>query len=346
MEQGYRTPEDLVEGLIERQPEARQALWSLLREPVSRLMRGLAARHNLGKDYEVFVVHALHAAETALRSRPARAQAGLTWEAFRAAQLLQVARSAVMPHGTGDLNGTAPSLPPIPDSPEYRSGAYFRPYSRIGGQFFGGDWYVGRCLDDGTLWVLLADVTGHGYFAYLLASALPSVWQRCWSALGDVTPEPAELLAVMHELICDSLPEGIFLEATLVRLSPSGEATVAAAGGTRLLHRSDDGPELVKLRGAWLGIRAPKAAEQHRLKLSEGDELVLATDGVFDQLDDEGGHDAIRKAWREGRSVFDVVRSLIERSLAHSAQKDDITLVTLEKQGGRPPGILKFPGRE
>ncbi len=345
METSYRTPQDLAEGLHERQPEARHALWRLLREPVGRLMRDLAARHRLDQDADVFTVHALHAVETGLRSRPATTLAGQTWEVFRAAQLVQVARSAVMPHGAGRPNGSAPSLPPLPDSPDYRSGTFFRPYSQMGGQFFGGDWYVGRRLDDGTLWVLLADVTGHGYFAYLLASALPSVWQRCWAAHPGEPPEPAELLAVMHDLISDSMPDGMYLEATLVRLSPTGEATVAAAGGTRLLHRGDDGPELVKLRGAWLGLRAPTAGEQHNMKLGDGDELVLATDGVFDQLDEEGGHDAVRDAWRVGASVFDVVRGLLERSLARTAQKDDITLVMLERQGGAAPGILKFPGR-
>jgi len=344
MEPSYRNPQDLAEGLHDRHPAARKALWKLLREPVARLMRDLVARNKLDHDPDIFAVHALHAIETSLRSRAAGSLAGVTWEAFRAAQLVQVARSSVLPHGAGRADGASPSLPALPESPGYQSQTFFRPYSKIGGQFFGGDWYVGRRLPDGSLWVLLADVTGHGYFAYLLASALPSVWQHCWAAHPGAPPQPAELLAVMHELLTDSLPDGIYLEATLVRLAPGGEVTVVAAGGTRLLHRSDDGPELVKLRGAWLGLRAPTAGEQYTLRMGDGDELVLATDGVFDQLDGEGGHDAVRAEWREGGSVFDVVCVLLERSLARSAQMDDITLVTLERQGG--PAILKFPGRE
>ena len=338
MEPSYRTPQDLAEGLHQRQPAARRMLWHVLRDPVERVMREVVRRNGMDDDDGVYATHALHAIETGLRSRPAALLASLTWEAFRAAQLVQVARSAMQPHGAAQADGSP--LPPLPDSPVYRSGTFYRPHGRLGGRFFGGDWYAGRQLDDGSLWVFLADVTGHGYFAYLLASALPAVWQRCWNAHPGTPPQPAELLSVMHELLCDSLPEGIFLEATLVRLLPSGAATVVPAGGTRYLLRGKEGPKLVKLRGAWLGLRAPTQEDQHLLHLAEGDELVLATDGVFDQLD-EGGHDAVGRRWRAGGTVFDVVRGLLEESLARSEQKDDITLVMLERQ--QAPSILKFP---
>src|SRR5262249_32743556 len=148
-------------------------------------------------------------------------------------------------------------------------------------QFFGGDWYAGRRNDDGSLWVLLADVTGHGYYAYLVASSLPAVWQRCWNAHPDHVPEPADLLETMHELVSDCLPEGVYVECTLARLDAEGRVTVSPAGATRLLLRRDAGePNLVKLRGSWLGFRAPERDEQHTLELEDGDELILATDGI------------------------------------------------------------------
>ena len=102
----------------------------------------------------------------------------------------------------------------------------------------------------------VADVTGHGYFAYLLASGLPALWQRCWNAQSRRPPEPVALLACMHDLLCESMPEGIFLECTLVRLTSDGLATVVPAGGTRVvLRRGSRRPDLLKLRGAWLGLQ-------------------------------------------------------------------------------------------
>src|SRR5262249_31862129 len=142
------------------------------------------------------------------------------------------------------------------------------------------------------------DVTGHGYYAYLLATALPIVWQKCWNghAQHPHQPEPAEVLSAMHDLLEDCLPDGIFLECTLVRLGADGSVTVAPAGGTRLLVQRSGGrsqPDLLRLRGCWLGLRRPTREEQHDLRLGHGDELLLATDGLFEQLEDLGGPEEV-----------------------------------------------------
>src|SRR5262245_23261851 len=200
MEASYGTPEQLVEGLQRRGNGARLAFWGLLREPVERLMAELIRRYSLDEDCDLLTDHALHAAETALRARPSSSFAGVGWNGFRASVLLQIARIVAAPHGSENSTG---GPPPLPDSPSYQSDTFFRPYTRMGNQFFGGDWYAGRTLE-GSIWVIVADVTGHGYFAYLLATALPAVWQRCWERDPGRSPQPAELLALMHDQLADS----------------------------------------------------------------------------------------------------------------------------------------------
>jgi hypothetical protein len=91
MEPRYCTPHDLVEALQNRAPGGRAQLWEWVREPVARLMDGLIAKHQLQHRRERMVLHALHAAETYLRTRPARDFADMTQAAFRGALLLQVA---------------------------------------------------------------------------------------------------------------------------------------------------------------------------------------------------------------------------------------------------------------
>ena len=323
----YRTPRELVEGLQRSGCGARAQMWQVLREPLERLMGELIARHGLDEDHELLTLHALHSAETALRTRPADAFAEMSWAAFRGAILLQMARIALQPFGPS-TNGAPPGPSPLPESAVYQSETFFRPYGRVGNHFFGGDWYAGRQLADGSLWVFLADVTGHGYYAYLLASGLPGVWQRCWNAHPGDAPEPIELLSAMHDFLCECLPEGIFLECTLVRLAQNGTVTVVPAGGTRMFVRTDARPPaLLKLRGDWLGLRAPSASEQHILSLGHGDELLLTTDGVFDQLD-EGGEGVTLANPLRG-TLLDAVRDLLEQSLAHEPQKDDMTMVLL-----------------
>jgi hypothetical protein len=339
MQPSYRSPQELVEGLHACQREARRQLWELLREPVRQLMTRLVDQHALDEDPDLLTRHALHAAEAGLRTRPPANLAELSWTAFRGALLLQIAKTALQPFGETHP-GAGGGPPPLPESPEYESVTFFRPSARLGGRLFGGDWYAGRRLVDGSLWVFVADVTGHGYFAYLLASSLPAVWHQCWAAHPNHPPTPAELLGAMHRLLAECMPEGIYLECTLARLGPDGQTVVLPAGGTRMLVRSGTSrPQLLKLRGCWLGLRAPSHEEEHALALGPGDEILLATDGVFDQLDEAGGAEAVTATAVPGRAtLFGLVSELLERSLARGPQKDDITMILLRRRWPGHPG--------
>ena len=340
MKPRFGTPRELVDGLHQRSDGARGRLWEAVREPVARLMRELIARRRLDPDANRLTLHALHLAETWMRTRPPGEFERLTWDAFRNAVLMQIARLALQPFG-----GRTPSQPspdagggkggggpaPLPECPAYRNETFSLPFDRVGDLWFGGDWYGGRQTADGSLWVIVADVTGHGYYAYLLASVLPNVWEDCWKkAPADV--RPAGLLRAMHDLLESCLPEGVYAECTLVRLSPEGEATVAPAGGTRLLLRRQGEPaSLLKLRGGWLGLLPPSPADQRSWSLSEGDELLLGSDGAFDHLAELDG------AGVPGRpteaSLLEDVRRLLRQALNRGPQRDDITLVSLRRVG-------------
>ena len=78
MEPRYGTPVELVEALQNRAPGARARLAEWVREPVAGLIDAVIARHHLPHRRDRLVVHALHAAETYLRTRPAQDFAGMT----------------------------------------------------------------------------------------------------------------------------------------------------------------------------------------------------------------------------------------------------------------------------
>jgi serine phosphatase RsbU (regulator of sigma subunit) len=238
----------------------------------------------------------------------------------------------------------------LPESPQYLSAAVSLPYERVGNSWYGGDWFAGRQTPDGALWVIVADITGHGYCASLLAGGLPGIWQACWDAhrragdwSGDDRPlEPADVLAAMHDLLRDCLPEGVYVECTLLRLSPEGEAMIAPAGGSRvLLRRAATGRRsLLKLRGAWLGLRRPEAGEQRTWRLDAGDELVLGTDGLFDQFADHNGPEmtqVLSEVPETERLQYELQRRLQE-ALRRVPQKDDITMVLLRRRTPIPNG--------
>lgn len=327
----FSTPEALIQGLHERSEKARDQFQDWLREPIRRLMSELRARYGLDLNLDRLTEHALHSAETYLRARPIESFAKVSMRALRATLLLHVARQVHQPFG-GDLgNGQSPA--PLPGNDDYDFQTLFLPYEKVGSFWYGGDWYGGVQTQDGSLWVIVADVTGHGYYAYLLASTLPAIWDRCWE-LNPTPDDPQEVLTQMHELLASCLPEGIFVECTLLRLEPTGKVTIAPAGATRLLmrQRGESTFDEVKLRGLWLGFDPPCREDQHVMTLDEDDELVIGSDGVFDQLGTGEALSAhLAESVREG-SLFDGLQFVLERNLENEPQKDDITLVRIRRR--------------
>ncbi len=340
------TPRDLVEALHRRDDAARPQLWKWVREPIVRLMDDIIARQRLEPSRERIVTHALHSAETFLRTRPVDDFTSMTWSAFRAAVLLHVAKQASQPFGAQVGGHLGPT--PLPESPLYQSTSVSLPYERVGNYWYGGDWFAGRHAPDGSLWVIVADITGHGYYAYLLASTLPSVWQACWKGQRLEDLQPADLLAAMHELLQDCLPDSVYVECTLVRLTPGGEATIAPAGGSRVLLRRGGArrADLLKLRGTWLGLRAPTTRDQQTWRLDAGDELLLGTDGMFDQF---GGHDSLEVVEMlsdvpHTRTLLDEVQLRLRERLRRVPQKDDITMVLLRRRARAEEAALTAAG--
>jgi serine phosphatase RsbU (regulator of sigma subunit) len=329
------TPSELIEALHTQGPSARLILWKHLRPTLERLIDRLIAQHRLTAQRDRLVVHSLHTAETWLRTRPAQEFAHIAWPAFLAAVMFQIGKLVALPFGrqTTATAQRSSSPSPLPESSFYQSQTVFLPYERIGNTWFGGDWFGGQQASDGSLWILLTDITGHGYFAYLLASTMPSVWQKCWPLAANNHCEPADLLAAMHQLFEECFPEGIYVEGTLVRLDRDGTVTVAPAGGTRLLlHRSGAAKsDQITIRGSWLGLAAPHPRDQHTWRLEPGDELVLATDGLFDQLADHPGDEPGAWLQTSGNGVFEQVKEQLHEALRQQSQKDDITVVALRR---------------
>jgi hypothetical protein len=333
----YADPEALVEALHNRDNGARAQLWEWLGDPVRRLMQELKQRHQLPHRLDRLTQHALHAAETLLRTRPPIDFRGLSVQAFRGTLLMQLARQVVRPFGgSGDRITMAPD--PLPSTDSYLCEAVFMPSEKMGSFWFGGDWYGGRVGDDGTLWLMLADITGHGYAAYLLANALPAVWVKLWTDYALANPEPSDVLGMMHDLLHDCLPEDVYAECTLLRLDLDGRATVSPAGGSRLLLREANGAPLalLKLRGTWLGLDRPLMTDQHSCVLAPGDELLMGTDGIFDQLLEHAGQggdvaELVQGSLDHG-SLLEAVQKVLRRALSAGPQKDDITVVAIQRR--------------
>lgn len=209
-----------------------------------------------------------------------------------------------------------------------------------------GDWWDVVRRPDGRTVLLIADVSGHGPDACLVAS-------RFKQRLTLLLRSPAELLTAFEYAArdLDADPER-FLSCALVEVDPrtGGVRWINAGhGGAMLLrrHRSVvEGRELAPT-GPLIGAMAQKwTVEETRL---EPDQLlVLATDGVTEARQAGEGEFGIEGVFSAARSALawqpsDVVPEIVEavRQFADDWKRDDTTCVALMlSPGGASPDTL------
>lgn len=182
---------------------------------------------------------------------------------------LEVARSIQMSILPGEF----------PASPSFRVAAKYVPMAAVAG-----DLYDFLRTDQGRAGLLIADVSGHGVPAALIASMvkMAAIAQR---AQAD---HPATLLAGMNAALCGNT-QGQFVTAACVHLdAETREMRYAAAGHPAMLRLR--GGEVVEIAENGLLLAAAERAEysERSIVLKPGDRLLLYTDGLVEAKDETG----------------------------------------------------------
>jgi sigma-B regulation protein RsbU (phosphoserine phosphatase) len=142
-----------------------------------------------------------------------------------------------------------------------------------------GDLYDFHVVDNHRVGVLVADVTGHGVPAALIASMV----KVAFTGQQASAAEPGELLAGMNKALCGTLA-GQFVTAAYVFFDTErGELRYSVAGHPPpILWRSDTRQqiELGDSSGIFMGLDASVSYQERQLSLSTGDRVLLYTDGL------------------------------------------------------------------
>ncbi len=178
----------------------------------------------------------------------------------------------------------------------------------------GGDFYQVRECDDGSLLVLVGDVSGKGLEAAMMASVAVGAFRSTNSR------SPATILATMNVALTGNGRPG-FVTCCCARFDADGVVTLANAGHPPPYA---DGRELAVPAGLPLGI-APDAA--YVQSTATGDYFTFVSDGVVE------AENAQRELFG-----FDRTREISTMSAQHIAdaarawgQTDDITVVTVQR---------------
>jgi phosphoserine phosphatase len=203
----------------------------------------------------------------------------------------------------------------------------------------GGDYYDFQRFADGRLALTLADATGHGIGAALMAAECRALARALWSAADGLDA----LVARVNRLLSADLPEGKFVTAFFGLLDAgSARLTYLSAGqGPVLVVRGATGEvEELPPQGVPLGISPDIPYDRPaEVVLGAGDFVALFTDGFIEWPDarrERFGDRRMRELLRarRDRPAAEIIRAAHEavRAFAGDApQRDDLTAVVLKR---------------
>ena len=183
-------------------------------------------------------------------------------------------------------------------------------------QEVGGDFFHIQHADDGSLLIVIGDVSGKGLKAAMTVSAIVGALRN------ERERRPAEVLRSLNRVLHGQVSG--FVTCAVAFIAADGALTIANAGH---LSPYRNGKELALFNGLPLGITANTSYEETHFKLAPGDRLTFISDGVVETANS-----------RRELFGFDRAEHIIRQPAAAIAdaaqrwgQEDDLTVLTVAR---------------
>lgn len=225
----------------------------------------------------------------------------------------------------------------LPDVPRFDVSA-----TNISSKQVGGDYYDFIQLSSQQYVIAIGDVSGKGTPASLLMANL----QATIRALVPIGLSLAELTKRVNDLISDNTSSGRFITFFWGMLHIESKIFKYVNAGHNLpflIHRDRSVTRLDK-GGIILGImKAIVPYQEGEVKMSEGDVLVLFTDGVTEAMNSKGeefGEDRLEGIIKENLNesaevILKIIVEAVKEFSKSATQSDDITLVIVKAISGQ-----------
>ena len=212
--------------------------------------------------------------------------------------------------------------------------AMMQPAKEVGGDFY--DFFL---VDDRTLAVVTADVSGNGMPAALFMVISKTLIKN--NAQSGKSPK--EVFETVNNMLCEGNEADMFVTAFLGYLNiPSGTFTFVNAGHNPPLLRSSEQFDWLKVKSGFvLAGMEDISYEEGEITLQPGNELFLYTDGVTEAMNHE------KELFSELR-LFELINKCLNLPLKEisvslmyeidqfskgTEQTDDITMLVLRYHG-------------
>jgi sigma-B regulation protein RsbU (phosphoserine phosphatase) len=200
-----------------------------------------------------------------------------------------------------------------------------------------GDFYDSFKYSDGQFSFLIADVSGKSLPAAIFMAMSSSII-RTLGRNHDLSPD--EILRQSNSLIYEDSQSGMFVTLFFIHYNPSTmEIQFASAGhNDQLWIKSDGSYELMKGKGAPLGVIPTGNYVGGMIKPSIGDIIVLYTDGAVEEKDpqdneyglDKFAEEIIKRKHLKPQQIADEIFQEIHNFAQGNEQFDDFTVMILK----------------
>lgn len=221
-----------------------------------------------------------------------------------------------------------PSKSPEVENSEIRCA--YRPMTAVAGDF-----YDFVRMDENRTGFLVADVSGHGVPAALIAGMI----KVAMKSIVSCAENPGEVLGELNRILSGQLHDQFVTAAYLVMDTRNGKARYSAAGHPPLLRWREGELDRIESNGIVFGVEAEPKYPVREMVICRGDRFVLYTDGVIEPENARGeafGDGKMEQVLRKNQSrpaselVDELLVEIQQWQPASRNQQDDITLVVID----------------
>lgn len=204
--------------------------------------------------------------------------------------------------------------------------AFIKPAKGVGGDFY--DYFY---IDNDHLAFVIADVSGKGIPASLFMMRSREFIRSVSTSEDDL----AKVFAKVNNSLCANNVEGFFVTAFLGILDMKKyEFRFINAGHERPLLLHDGKCERIKSNSNFvLGLEEDFVYEEEKIKFSEGDAILLYTDGLNEAINskkEEFGYERLIESFGKNTEISAKIPGIIgdlEKFIGKEEQFDDITML-------------------